>query len=275
MITYNVLAGTTDVSVVIRIIDSTDGTPKTGVVFNTAGIALEYRRELAASVAITEVTLAALTTAHTDGGFLHIGNGYYRLDLPDAACASGVSGVLVHGTVTGMVVIGCYINLTPVPADLRTWLASVPNALVSSRVDASTGAMASGVLTATAIAADAITDAKVASDVTIASVTGSVGSVTRLTASNLDATVSSRATPAQVNTEVLDVMTVDTFAEAAAVPAATSTLKDKINWLFALARNKLTQTTTTQTLRNDADSGNVATSTVSDDGTTATRGEWS
>jgi uncharacterized protein YbjQ (UPF0145 family) len=134
-------------------------------VFNTTGIDMEYRREGAASTDITEATLAALTTAHTDGGFLHIGNGYYRLDLPDAACASGVSGVLVHGTVTGMVVIGCYINLTPVPADLRTWLGSAPNALVSSRVDASTGAMASGVLTAAAISADAITAAKVASDV--------------------------------------------------------------------------------------------------------------
>jgi hypothetical protein len=51
VITYQKLAGSTDVSVVIRIIDSTDGTPETGVVFNTAGIALEYRRELAASVA--------------------------------------------------------------------------------------------------------------------------------------------------------------------------------------------------------------------------------
>jgi hypothetical protein len=122
MITYRKLAGSTDVSVVIRIIDSTDGTPETGVVFNTSGIDLEYRREGAASTDITEATLAALTTAHTDGGFLHIGNGYYRLDLPDAACASGVAGVLVHGTVTGMVVIGCYIDLDPVPADVRQWL---------------------------------------------------------------------------------------------------------------------------------------------------------
>lgn len=108
---YVIKAGTVDVSVVIRIIDSTDGTPETGVVFNTSGIDLEYRREGAASVDITEATLAALTTAHTDGGFLHIGNGYYRLDLPDAAVASGATGVLIHGTVTGMVVIGAYIQL--------------------------------------------------------------------------------------------------------------------------------------------------------------------
>lgn len=127
---YQIKAGTTDVSVVIRIIDSTDGTPETGVVYNTSGIDLEYRRELAASTDITEATLAALTTAHADGGFLHIGNGYYRLDLPDAAVAAGATGVLVHGTVTGMVVIGCYIQLVAYdPFDtVRLGLTALPNA---------------------------------------------------------------------------------------------------------------------------------------------------
>ena len=75
----------TDRSVTVTIVDSTDGTPETGVVFNTSGIDLWYRREGAAKVSITEATLAALTTAHADGGFLHIGDGVYRLDLPDAA----------------------------------------------------------------------------------------------------------------------------------------------------------------------------------------------
>jgi len=111
MHTRRIVGGSTDQSVVIRIVDSTDGTPETGVVYNTSGIDLEYRREGAASVDITEATLAALTTAHADGGFLHIGNGYYRLDLPDAAVAAGVAGVLVHGTVTGMIVMGCYIEI--------------------------------------------------------------------------------------------------------------------------------------------------------------------
>jgi len=130
MLTYARKAGTADVSVVIRIIDSTDGTPETGVVWNTSGIDLEYRREGAVSVDITEVTLAALTTAHTDGGFLHIGNGYYRLDLPDAACAAGSVGVLIHGIVTGMVVIGCYIQLVACdPFDaVRLGLTALPNA---------------------------------------------------------------------------------------------------------------------------------------------------
>src|SRR5574343_1207622 len=130
MITYQRKAGTTDVSVVIRIIDSTDGTPETGVAYNTSGIDLQYRREGATSTAITEATLAGLDSAHSDGGFLHIGNGYYRLDLPNAACAASATGVLVHGVVTGMVVIGCYIQLvTYDPFDsVRLGLTALPAA---------------------------------------------------------------------------------------------------------------------------------------------------
>jgi hypothetical protein len=123
-------AGSTDVSVNIRIIDSTDGTPETGVVYDTSGIDLWYRRELAASVDITEATLAALTTAHTDGGFLHINDGWYRLDLPDAAVADGVTGVQIGGTVTGMVVLAPYIELVDYdPYDgVRLGLTALPDA---------------------------------------------------------------------------------------------------------------------------------------------------
>jgi len=82
-------------------------------------------------------------------------------------------------------------------------------------------------------------------------------------------------TAAAVNAEVVDVISTDTHAESSSVPAATSSLKDAIVWLKTLARNKVTQTSTTQTLRNDGDSGDVATSTVSDSGGTTTRGKWS
>lgn len=111
MITYSKKPGSTDVSVVIRIIDAADGTPETGVTSATSGIDLEYRREGAVVTNITESDLSALNDAHSDGGMLHIGGGYYRLDLPDAAVAAGAAGVLVTGQITGMVVIGCYIQL--------------------------------------------------------------------------------------------------------------------------------------------------------------------
>jgi len=66
----------------------------------------------------------------------------------------------------------------------------------------------------------------------------------------------------------------EAIAEVSAVPAANAGLRQKLNWLFALARNKITQTATTQTLRNDSDSDDVATASVGDDGTTFTRNKW-
>lgn len=403
-LTRQIKAGTTDVSVVIRIVDSSDGTPETGVVYNTSGIDLEYRREGAASVDITEATLAALTTAHTDGGFLHIGNGYYRLDLPDAACASGASGVLVHGTVTGMVVIGCYIELVAYdPTDtVRLGLTALPNAaadaagglpisdaggldldaqvgtdidsiltrlpasLVGGRIDASVGAVAANAITATAIATDAITAAKIATDAigaselatdavteitnaiwaaatrtltantnlndpTAATVAAAVWNATQSshvaagsfgeiateiasiltdtnelqtddypttlaamdakldtidnfldteiaailedTGTTIPALIDALPTAAEINAEVVDALNTDTYAEPSSVPAATASIVAKIGWLALVHRNKTTQTATTLTHFADDGSTSVATRTVSDDGTTATRGE--
>lgn len=105
--------GTTDYSVTIRIADSTDGDPETGVVFNTTGIDLWYRRPGAVHTSITEVTQTE-AGAHTDGGFVHISDGEYRLDLPDAAVATGADYVDIGGTVTGMVVFAGRVRLTDI-----------------------------------------------------------------------------------------------------------------------------------------------------------------
>lgn len=147
-----IVKGSVDNSTIIRIVDSGDGTPETGVTSATGGLDLKYRRALSATVNLTESDLSALTDAHSDGGMLHIGAGYYRVDVPDAAFASGADHVLIFGTVTGMVVIGAMHELVD---------AKIP-VLVGGRVDASVGAMAANVLTATAINADAITTAKIA-----------------------------------------------------------------------------------------------------------------
>ena len=454
-----VLAGTTNQSINLRIVDSTDGTPETGVVYNTSGIDLWYRREGAAKVSITEATLAALTTAHTDGGFLTISDGWYRLDVPDLAFASGASGVQIGGTVTGMVVMAPYVELTTsvaqtgdnyarlgapagasiaadllvidnfvdglestigvagagltdlgamstamiaqvnaacdtaltdydglVPADLPTNFGSmvisgagavdslqqgILNALFTEttagriganfdtffeNADAATaqtvddvGAGASSPLTAqetrdamklaptggapaagsvdehlddilldteTTIPAliAALNDFNPAVDtvalVTLvstcsantdmrgtdsallaasvpanfASMTISVGgdvtadTVTDKTGYSISGTITTldglnNLSAAQVNAEAVDALATDTYAEPSGVPAATSSLKDKIGFLFANARNKSTQTATTRLLRNDADTGTIATESVSDDGTTYIKGE--
>lgn len=126
--------GSTDRSVALRIIDSTDGTPETAVAYNTSGIDLWYRREGAAKTSITEATLAALTTAHTDGGFLTVGDGVYRLDLPDAAFATGANYVDFGGTVTGMIVIGGRVRLVDVDLEdtVRAGLTALPNAAAAA-----------------------------------------------------------------------------------------------------------------------------------------------
>jgi hypothetical protein len=122
--------GSTDRSVELYIVDDTDGTPELGVLFNTAGVDLNYRRDGAAVVTDTVVTLALLTTAHTDWGFKEIGNGRYRFDLPDAAFATGVPKVTIGGTFTDMVVLPVVIDLVDYdPEDATTLgLTALPNA---------------------------------------------------------------------------------------------------------------------------------------------------
>lgn len=83
----------------------------------------------------------------------------------------------------------------------------------------------------------------------------------------------SPATPAQVNAQVLDVIQTDTFAELAAPPAATSSLKDKITWLFMYSRNKVTQTASQRKVYRDDGTTVAGTSATSDVDGTFTKGE--
>lgn len=66
-----------------------------------------------------------------------------------------------------------------------------------------------------------------------------------------------------------------TGTEPTTVIGHSDTLAAKVDWLTALTRNTITQTATVQSLRNDANSADIASAAVSDDGTTFTRGEWS
>jgi hypothetical protein len=107
-----ITAGATDQTVTVKVIDNTTGLPVTGLAFNSSGIDLKYWRHGANAVtSITEATQTA-NGAHADGGFVELGNGMYRLDLPDAAVAASATAVDVFGTITGYVVIGGTVNLT-------------------------------------------------------------------------------------------------------------------------------------------------------------------
>jgi hypothetical protein len=94
--------GSTSVSEYFFIGDAsqTDGRGLTGLVFNSAGLVAYYARERGAATAITLATLAAATTAWASGGFKEVDAtnmpGIYRLDVPDAAYASGANLITVE-----------------------------------------------------------------------------------------------------------------------------------------------------------------------------------
>jgi len=79
---------------------------------------------------------------------------------------------------------------------------------------------------------------------------------------------------AEVNAEVVDALSVDTYAEPGQeAPAATASLATKIGYLFKAWRNKATQTASQLSLYNDAGDTVDQKATISDNGTTLTKGE--
>jgi len=174
-------------------------------------------------------------------------------------------------------VITAYTGSTDT-ATVDTW-ATIPTGTIAYVVFAGSPASSSLLpnVNTTQLAGQAVTAAagvtfpsSVASPTNITA--GTITTVTNLTNAPTNGNLTT-AMATSVKNQVVAALTTDTYAELAAVPAATSSLKDKITFLFMKARNKSTQTATTTILRNDGDSATVATSTVSDDGTTFTKGK--
>jgi len=72
------------------------GTPKTGLVYNSAGAMATYTRQGEQSVTITLSALISASSVFSAGGFIETSTaGLYRLDVPNAAWVSGVNVVSV------------------------------------------------------------------------------------------------------------------------------------------------------------------------------------
>lgn len=121
--------GATSQSVILRAKTTATGVPVT-ITSATAGIALWYRRGLAAKVALAVSDLALLTTAWTASGLLLIADGVHRLDVADAAFATGVDEVTIGGSATGIDIEPCIVQLTGVDLQntVRAGLTALPNA---------------------------------------------------------------------------------------------------------------------------------------------------
>ena len=110
----DILAGATSVTLDILVYNSSTGAPLTGLVYNTASLTAYYTLPGAASVSITLVT-QTVTGAWTSGGFVEVDStnmpGVYRLDVPNAAFASGRSSIIYLQGATNMVPTVIGVNL--------------------------------------------------------------------------------------------------------------------------------------------------------------------
>lgn len=131
-----VLKGATSqqLDVFIRDSSSTVGAGLTGLVFNSGSLVASYHRPGAARTAITLAT-QTVTGAYSSGGFVEIDAtnmpGFYRLDVPDAAFATGVDRVtlLLRGA-TNMEPCAIEVQLVAVNLQdgVRAGLTALPNA---------------------------------------------------------------------------------------------------------------------------------------------------
>lgn len=115
---YIVGAGDTSNTIYFKLRDSTTGFAKTGLVFNSAGVAAAYVRPKAAAVVIVLVT-QTVTGAWTSGGFVEVDStnlpGVYRLDIPDGAVAVGADYVIVSLTFSNVLAEATEIVIDPMP----------------------------------------------------------------------------------------------------------------------------------------------------------------
>jgi len=146
----NIPAGTTSKRIAVFIQDSAagDGSGKTGLVFNTSGLACYYWREDEGNANATAVTLATATRgSFTSSGFKEKDAtnqpGMYEFGIPDAALAAGAGWVAIMftGSTPGIVPRIVMIQLTPLPVFAKnTALAAFTFPLCDSSGVAVTGA---------------------------------------------------------------------------------------------------------------------------------------
>lgn len=195
MAKISVQAGSTGVSVNLFIQSSTatDGSGKTGLVFNSAGLTCYSMRQRTTA---TPVTLATSTVGNPwiTGGFIEINstaaNGWYNFDIPNAVIGTGSPFASVHFQgASGMAPL-------PLEIELTAWNNQDPNAGGMTQLS-STGTLGSvsnvrG--TATVILAAGVHTGAVVPIVQTASNALSLTTSADGRMANLDVAVSSRST---------------------------------------------------------------------------------
>lgn len=82
----SIQAGAADQYANVTILN-TDGTAKTDVTHSTSGLAIKYQRNNGSIVTLVAASMLA-GGVHVDGGIYHVGDGSYKIGLPDAAVSA-------------------------------------------------------------------------------------------------------------------------------------------------------------------------------------------
>jgi hypothetical protein len=271
----NVAALATNVDAIL--IDTADMQPKLGT---PAGASL------AADVAAVKVQTAAIEVDTAEIGVA--GAGLTNIDLPNQTMnitgnltgnVSGSVGSVTAGvTLAAAAVQAIWDALTSVlttAGSIGKLIVDNLNATISSRSSHSAAdvwASATRTLTAaTNITSTGGTTVPQTGD-SFARLGAPAGASVSADVAAVDAAITTRATPAQVNAEVLDVLNVDTFAEPTGVPPATTTLQIKLSRVYMTLRNQLTVTAAKKQFFDDAGVAGWE-KDLSDDGTTYTETE--
>lgn len=97
------LRAATSKTIMMMVLDSSTGLPKTGLAFGDVATAA-YVRNREAAVTFSAVTLASPSAGYSSGGFVEIDStnmpGLYRLDIPDAAIAGTPDQTVIFLTFT-------------------------------------------------------------------------------------------------------------------------------------------------------------------------------
>jgi len=145
LFSWSVVADKTDVSIPIRLL-STAGAAVTGKV--ASNLTLSYWRQGGTRTAITASDLAAVNSAHSDGGVKEVDAtnfpGLYRLDLPDAAVASGADWVCIGVVCSGAMDYETWLPIQSAgtvenAANLATLLTRIVGTLASGTHNAQSG----------------------------------------------------------------------------------------------------------------------------------------
>lgn len=306
MAKLSIKAGSTDVTIYVRVLkynsSATPLQPATALT-NSSITSCYYVRQRSAATSITLNGTGAVTDAHNDGKFQKVDDtnfpGLYRLDLPDAVCATGSPYAIVNLKMA---------STTNAPVDLEIELTGWDNqdsvrggmtALPNAAAEASGGLFTRGTgagqinqdangridANAKAVNGTAQTARDIGASVLLSSGTGTgqldfTSGVVKANAVQLLGTAwltpGTAGTP-DVNAKLIGATAqtgVDLGATRAepgqGTPGATISFLSKIDYLYKAWRNKKTQTGNTFSLFNDDAATVDQKATSTDDGTTTT-----